>query len=75
MNNFFYLSGTLISSVPSLIKRNQFLLTALTLKSPVILVDIRDNRMLGQYGFLAKVFSVFKTLKISIDVSHRNTRF
>lgn len=60
--------GTLISSVPSLIKRNQFLLTALTLKSPVILVDIRDNRMLGQYGFLAKVFSVFKTLKISIDV-------
>jgi len=44
------------------------LLTALTLKRNVTVVDIVSTRMLGQHGFLAEVFDVFRDLEISIDV-------
>jgi len=44
------------------------LVTSLVLKSNVTLVDISSTRMLGQYGFLAKVFEVFRQNKISVDV-------
>lgn len=42
--------------------------TSIALKSNVTLVDINSTRMLGQYGFLAKVFDVFLRNKISVDV-------
>lgn len=44
------------------------LLTAITFRRGVTLVDVVSTRMLGQYGFLAKVFSVFNDLKISVDM-------
>lgn len=44
------------------------LMTSIVLKSNVTLVDICSTRMLGQYGFLAKVFTVFQRLKLSVDV-------
>ncbi|GLT27158.1 hypothetical protein SLA2020_021820 [Shorea laevis] len=34
----------------------------------VTMLDIVSARMLGQYGFLAKVFSIFEDLGISVDV-------
>jgi aspartate kinase len=43
-------------------------MTSIVLKSNVTLVDICSTRMLGQYGFLAKVFEVFRHLKLSVDV-------
>ncbi|CAN6197538.1 unnamed protein product [Urochloa humidicola] len=42
-------------------------LTSIVLKSNVKMLDIVSTRMLGQYGFLAKVFSIFEDLGISVD--------
>lgn len=44
------------------------LVTSIVMKSNVTMVDICSTRMLGQYGFLAKVFDVFQKNKISVDV-------
>lgn len=44
------------------------LMTSIVLKSDVTLMDVVSTRMLGQYGFLAKIFNVFKEQKISVDV-------
>ena len=41
---------------------------AITFRRNVTLVDIVSTRMLGQYGYLAEVFSCFARHKISIDM-------
>jgi aspartate kinase len=41
---------------------------AITAKKNVTLIDIVSTRMLGQYGFLAKVFDSFAAHSISVDV-------
>lgn len=41
---------------------------AITTKKNVTLIDIVSTRMLGQYGFLAKVFEVFAKHSVSVDV-------
>jgi aspartate kinase len=41
---------------------------SITYKKNVTLVHIVSTRMLGQYGFLAKVFHIFAELHISVDV-------
>lgn len=41
---------------------------AITTKKNVTLIDIVSTRMLGQYGFLAKVFESFAAHSISVDV-------
>ncbi|GMP73250.1 hypothetical protein CsSME_00031054 [Camellia sinensis var. sinensis] len=38
------------------------------MKRNVTMLDIVSTRMLGQFGFLAKVFSIFEDLGISVDV-------
>uniref|UniRef100_A0ACD5XBA6 Uncharacterized protein n=1 Tax=Avena sativa TaxID=4498 RepID=A0ACD5XBA6_AVESA len=43
------------------------ILTSIVLKSNITMLDIVSTRMLGQYGFLAKVFSIFEDLGISVD--------
>jgi aspartate kinase len=45
----------------------QSILTSIVLKSNITMLDIVSTRMLGQYGFLAKVFSIFEDLGISVD--------
>ena len=57
--------GTLIVSN---ISRKNGLVTAITYKPSQAMVHICSTRMLGQYGFLAKVFQIFADLKISVDV-------
>jgi len=42
--------------------------TAIASKKSVKLIDLISTRMLGQYGFLAKVFSIFELCKASVDV-------
>jgi aspartate kinase len=44
------------------------LIRAVTSRSNVTLVDIVSSRMLGQYGFLAEVFSAFAAHNISVDM-------
>eukprot|EP00904_Undaria_pinnatifida_P011805 jgi/Undpi1/7755/HiC_scaffold_23.g10228.m1 len=44
------------------------LVTAITFKRGVELVDIVSTRMLGQYGFLRQVFQVFAENSLSIDM-------
>ena len=44
------------------------LMTSIVLKSDVTLMDIVSTRMLGQFGFLAKIFNIFKDQQISVDV-------
>jgi aspartate kinase len=41
---------------------------AITSKKNVTLVDIVSTRMLGQYGFLARVFDAFESHKVSVDM-------
>ncbi|XP_057445805.1 aspartokinase 1, chloroplastic-like isoform X2 [Lotus japonicus] len=57
--------GTLISKSRDMSKA---VLTSIVLKRNVTMLDIVSTRMLGQYGFLAKVFSIFEDLGISVDV-------
>ncbi len=44
------------------------LVKTITCKRDVTLVDIVSTRMLGQFGFLAKVFQSFNENKISVDM-------
>ncbi|KAM3353884.1 hypothetical protein ACQJBY_024836 [Aegilops geniculata] len=56
--------GTLIAKGRDM---DQVVLTSIVLKSNVTMLDIVSTRMLGQFGFLAKVFSIFEDLGISVD--------
>lgn len=58
-------SGTLISRDRDM---SQALMTSIVLKSDVTLMDIVSTRMLGQFGFLATIFNIFKEQQISVDV-------
>ncbi|CAG9465005.1 unnamed protein product [Pedinophyceae sp. YPF-701] len=44
------------------------LLTSIVLKDDVTIVDVVSSRSLGQVGFLAKVFEVFRQNGISVDM-------
>ncbi len=57
--------GTVISSARNM---DNALVTSIVLKNNVTLVDIISTRMLGQYGFLARVFEAFRVHKLSVDV-------
>uniref|UniRef100_A0A0C9S660 aspartate kinase n=1 Tax=Wollemia nobilis TaxID=56998 RepID=A0A0C9S660_9CONI len=57
--------GTLITKSRDMSKA---LLTSIVLKRNVTMLDIVSTRMLGQFGFLARVFSIFEDLGISVDV-------
>ncbi|GBG79404.1 hypothetical protein CBR_g29552 [Chara braunii] len=57
-------SGTLIMRERDMSKA---LLTSIVLKPHVTMLDIVSTRMLGQFGFLAKVFSIFEDMGISVD--------
>lgn len=56
--------GTLITKERDM---SEAVLTSIVLKSNITMLDIVSTRMLGQYGFLAKVFSIFEDLGISVD--------
>eukprot|EP00923_Selenidium_pygospionis_P041103 GHVN01071157.1.p1 GENE.GHVN01071157.1~~GHVN01071157.1.p1 ORF type:complete len:348 (-),score=38.32 GHVN01071157.1:131-1174(-) len=58
--------GTVV--VSKLERGPEHLVTAITMKRNVHLVDIISTRMLGAHGFLAKVFQVFSDLHLSVDV-------
>jgi aspartate kinase len=57
-------TGTIIRNE----KENKLLVTAITFKNNVRLMDIHSTQMLGAYGFLAKVFGEFEKHKLSVDV-------
>jgi len=57
--------GTLITGTQD---EGAGLVSAITSKSNVAMIDICSTRMLGSYGFLAKVFSAFERNKLSVDV-------
>nr|CAD1820421.1 unnamed protein product [Ananas comosus var. bracteatus] len=56
--------GTVITKTRDMSKA---VLTSIVLKSNITMLDIVSTRMLGQFGFLAKVFSIFEDLGISVD--------
>jgi aspartate kinase len=49
-------------------KTDNRLVTAITFKRGIRLMDIRSTEMLGTYGFLAEVFKQFQKHKLSVDV-------
>ncbi|PIN24221.1 Aspartate kinase [Handroanthus impetiginosus] len=57
--------GTLITRARDM---SEAVLTSIVLKRNVTMLDIVSTRMLGQFGFLAKVFAIFEDLGISVDV-------
>ncbi|MDR2965893.1 MAG: aspartate kinase [Treponema sp.] len=60
--------GTRIEPVAAGIVNKRPPVRAITSRQKITLVDIVSTRMLGQYGFLAEVFSVFARYNISIDM-------
>jgi aspartate kinase len=56
--------GTIISNGKSVTR----LVTAITYKRDVKVLDIYSTKMLGAYGFLARVFGDFEKHKLSVDV-------
>lgn len=44
------------------------LITCIVLKEDVSMLVISSKSMLGQYGFLANVFDVFRRSEVSVDV-------
>ncbi|KAI5068518.1 hypothetical protein GOP47_0016863 [Adiantum capillus-veneris] len=57
--------GTLIQKIRDL---SETFLTSIVVKRNVTMLDIVSTRMLGQFGFLARVFTIFEKLGISVDV-------
>lgn len=57
--------GTLILSR---LDDEQELVRVITFKKKVTVVDIVSTRMLGQHGFLARVFQIFADEKVSVDM-------
>jgi len=60
--------GTRIENTQSGAKNKLSSVRAITSRKNVTLVDIVSTRMLGQFGFLAEVFSVFAKNSISVDM-------
>ena len=60
--------GTVIGHKRAEDLRKDWLLTSIVRKKNVTMLDITSTRMLGQYGFLAKVFNIMATNGISVDV-------
>jgi len=56
--------GTIIRNT----KTSNSLVTAITYKRDIKLMDIHSTQMLGAYGFLARVFGEFEKHKLSVDV-------
>ncbi|CAO1947127.1 unnamed protein product [Urochloa humidicola] len=56
--------GTLITKQREM---DKVVLTSIVLKSNVTMLDIVSTRMLGQFGFLARVFAIFEDLGMSVD--------
>lgn len=48
--------------------KDQSHIKTISYRTDITLVHIESNRMLGHYGFLARVFEVFDALKISVDM-------
>ena len=59
--------GTKIEQVLTAAKKSPPV-RAITSKHKITLVDIISTRMLGQYGFLSEVFSIFARNNISVDM-------
>jgi aspartate kinase len=67
VKNSYNLSAAGTRIISSLEKKN-IPVRAITSRRNVTLVDIVSTRMLGQYGFLAEVFSAFARHSISVDM-------
>jgi len=60
--------GTRIEPATASTIKKSLPVRTITAKHKVTLVDIVSTRMLGQYGFLAEVFSIFARHNISVDM-------
>ncbi|MEA1974925.1 MAG: aspartate kinase [Bacillota bacterium] len=58
--------GTIIVDIPD--NNNNNKIKAISYKESITMIHIESNRMLGHFGFLAKVFEIFDDLKISVDM-------
>jgi len=50
------------------VKKSDQIVKAITYKKNIILINVDSTRMLGAYGFLAKLFDIFDKYKKSVDV-------
>lgn len=57
--------GTIISKSRQM---DDTLLTSIVLKRNVTIMDVISSRMLGQYGFLGKVFEILSRHRVSVDM-------
>lgn len=48
--------------------KNSAIIKAIAFRKNIIVINITSNRMLGAYGFLGKVFEVFKKFETSVDI-------
>lgn len=57
-----------VGTIINIDKNTDQLVTAITYKKGIRLMDIQSTQMLGAYGFLARVFGEFEKHKLSVDV-------
>jgi aspartate kinase len=57
-----------IHDIQGMNSNNTALVTAITCKRDVRLLDIHSTQMMGTYGFLSKVFGEFEKHQVSVDV-------
>lgn len=60
--------GTIIGHALDASEERRGELMSIVLKRQVTLLEVVSTRMLGQYGFLRRVFEVFEANKISVDL-------
>jgi aspartate kinase len=60
--------GTKVENASSMAAKKSPPVRAITSMHNITLVDIVSTRMLGQYGFLSEVFSIFARHNISVDM-------
>jgi len=58
------IQGTLIANS----ENNPKMLKALSYWDNITVINVKSNRMLGAYGFLSKVFEIFKNYQTSVDL-------
>ena len=62
--------GTVITSNPATLEGTSYsgLVKSIAVKKGQCIVNFRSNRMLGRYGFMAEIFSIFARAGVSVDM-------
>ncbi len=56
------------TTIVSKVKKNKYIVKAIACKKNITLINVNSTRMLGAYGFLARLFDIFDEYRKNVDV-------